>query len=128
MSLNASNFLLQELEARFEMQAMSSAVSASSYDYNGGSWANQGSGTGYTGPITTSGDGSYATLDDGSYTDGSDGSFPAYGGGYDGGGGGGGVDQQYLYGSTSSGAADSTTGPMIRVSGSCYCTICRCRF
>jgi hypothetical protein len=118
MSLSTSNFSLQELEARFEMQCVLDQQDASggggysdpnacggggggAYDYYGGSWGDAGSGNGYVGPYQTSSDGSYAVLDDGTYTDGTSGYFPGYG--------------------------DNSVSAQGFVK-SCYCVICRCRF
>lgn len=123
MSLSTSNFSLQELEARFEMQCMTEyqqvdsgsgyynndsicgggGGGGASYDYYGSSWGDYGSGGGYTGTYQTSSDGSYAVLDDGTYTDGSSGDFPSY-------------DQG---GSTASAQSIGVRS---------YCVICRCRF
>ncbi|HEX8068726.1 MAG TPA: hypothetical protein VF546_02165 [Pyrinomonadaceae bacterium] len=88
MISNSSDFSLQELEARFEMQTMMAALdetggegggySGTDYGYYGYSWDNWGEGNGYVGAYQTASDGSGAQFDDGTYTDGSSGSFPAY--------------------------------------------------
>jgi hypothetical protein len=85
MDLTASNFLIQELEARFEMAPMARCnmddctglEPGSKYGYYGSSWGNLGSGNGYIGVYTTNS--GHVMLDDGSYTDQTSGSFPAYG-------------------------------------------------
>jgi hypothetical protein len=139
MSLSTSNFSLQELEARFEMQCVENQDAGGggyyqntfvgdcgggggggAYDYYGGSWGNHGSGDGYVGGYQTSSDGSYAILDDGTYTDGTSGDFPAYDDGSGAaaslqGGGGTGMDADI-------GSAN------LRVGINSFCVICRCRF
>ena len=109
MSLTTSNFTIEQLESRFEMQCMSEQeqyymeariddgrCSGGSYDYYGGSWGNEGSGDGYTGVYQGDGSGN-GQLDDGTYTDQSTGEFPAY-------------------------------GTKSNVSFRTWCRICRCRF
>jgi hypothetical protein len=82
--MNAMEFSLHSLEARFEMQYAYDLVDDGSggggggYGYYGGSWDNYGYGDGYVGGYQGASDGSGAMLDDGSYTDGSSGGFPAY--------------------------------------------------
>lgn len=135
MSLSTSNFSLQQLEARFEMQCMDYQQDAGhyyqqdvisdgcgggggSYDYYGNSWGDAGSGEGYVGTYQTSSDGSYAILDDGSYTDGTSGDFPSYD-----------QDSGAMASTEYNGSADadSLAGPNgIRVRS--FCVICRCRF
>ncbi len=84
MNSAASDFSLQELESRFEMQEMlvidggGPPPDGSSYGYYGGSWGDPGQGQGYVGDYQYAGDGSGAMYDDGSYTDGSTGAFPSY--------------------------------------------------
>ncbi|HLM55064.1 MAG TPA: hypothetical protein VK422_02990 [Pyrinomonadaceae bacterium] len=95
MSPNSTDFSLQALEARFEMQCMDNHDTSGyymeeqiggndcgggggGYGYYGNSWDNLGSGDAYAGPYQEASDGSGAMLDDGSYTDGSSGQFPGY--------------------------------------------------
>ncbi len=95
MSLTTSNFTIEQLESRFEMQCMAdgrdqyymeeqiddgscSGGGGGSYGYYGNSWDDLGSGEAYAGTYQEASDGSGAMLDDGTYTDGSSGSFPGY--------------------------------------------------
>lgn len=136
MSLSTSNFSLQQLEARFEMQCMGddaggyyydNQISADdgcgggggggSYGYYGNSWGNEGSGEGYVGSYQTSGDGSYAVLDDGSYTDGTSGSFPTYGDG-------GGSAAAVSYSESDGDVVTGTNGIGFRT----FCVLSRCKF
>lgn len=96
MSPNSTDFSLQSLEARFEMQCMDNhdtggyylqqeltaddcgGGGGGGYGYYGNSWDNLGNGDAYVGPYQVASDESGAMLDDGSYTDGSSGAFPAY--------------------------------------------------
>ena len=134
MSLSTSNFSLQQLEARFEMQCIENQDSGGgyyydqqltgdcggggggAYDYYGNSWGNEGSGEGYVGSYQTSGD--HAVLDDGTYTDGTSGDFPTYG---DDGGGASAMSYD------PSADSDTVTGPN-GIGFRTYCVICRCRF
>jgi hypothetical protein len=97
MNLTTSNFTIEQLESRFEMQCMSDTDNGyymneqisdggggcdgggggGSYDYYGNSWGNDTSGEGYVGPYQGDSSGN-AQLDDGTYTDQSSGVFPAY--------------------------------------------------
>ena len=87
--MNGTEFSLQSLEARFEMQYMQDVADdgsggggggggGGSYGYYGSSWGNEGYGNGYIGVYSADADQGGAMLDDGSYTDGSSGGFPAY--------------------------------------------------
>ena len=104
MSLTSSQFSIEQLESRFEMQSMymqeatvdDGGGGGASYDYYGSSWDNGSSGEGYVGAYQGDNSGN-AQLDDGSYTDQSSGAFPAY-------------------------KASSN------VSVRSFCRICRCRF
>jgi hypothetical protein len=115
MSLTTSNFTIEQLESRFEMQCMSDhdtnqfymedriddggcggGGGGGSYDYYGSSWNNEGSGDGYVGAYQGDSSGN-GQLDDGTYTDQSSGQFPAY-------------------------------GTRSNVSFRTWCRICRCRF
>jgi hypothetical protein len=115
MSLATSNFTIEQLESRFEMQCMNDSgglyydqqfISSDdggcggggggAYDYYGSSWTTGTSGEGYGGVYQGDGSGN-AQLDDGTYTDQSSGAFPAY-------------------------KASSN------VSVRSFCRICRCRF
>jgi hypothetical protein len=86
MSPNSTDFSLQALEARFEMQYMQEEViggdngggGGGAYGYYGNSWDNLGNGGGYVGSYQVASDNSGAMLDDGSFTDGSTGAFPNY--------------------------------------------------
>jgi len=85
MNSAASDFSLQELESRFEMQAMMvmpedgpPPPDGGSYGYYGTSWDNPGQGQGYVGDYQYASDDSGAMYDDGTYTDGSGGAFPSY--------------------------------------------------
>jgi len=131
MSLTTSNFSLQELEARFEMQCMIEYQQADtytvnqyddggcggggggSYGYYGSSWGDAGSGDGYVGTYQTASDGSYAILDDGTYTDGTSGDFPGY---------------EQDGGTMSATEGDSTDGAVNGIRIRSFCVICRCRF
>ena len=135
MSLSTSNFSLQQLEARFEMQCMENdsggrfyyneqingdgcgGGGGSSYGYYGSSWGNEGSGDGYVGTYQSSGDGSYAVLDDGSYTDGTSGSFPTYGNN--------GASSSVSYDASAGG--DAVTGPS-GIGFRTFCVLSRCKF
>ncbi len=120
MSHTVSHFTIEELESRFEMQAISTGIGHDSqlynqrtiddgsgqgaaYDYYGTSWGNAGSGAGYTGSYHGDGSGN-AQLDDGTYTDQSSGSFPAY--------------------STNQSSGAAPLSASIRS----FCRICRCTF
>lgn len=84
MSLTSSSFLIQELEARFEMAPIGRCTMddctefepGSRYAYYGSSWGNLGSGSGYIGVYANNG--GNVMLDDGTYTDQTSGTFPAY--------------------------------------------------
>lgn len=84
MNTQATDFSIQALEARFEMQYYQEDIigdggsTGGDYGYYGSSWGNYGAGNGYVGVYQTASDGSGAMLDDGSYTDGSSGAFPTY--------------------------------------------------
>ena len=89
MNSTSTDFSLDVLESRFEMQQMMYMMDdtgdgggggggGGSYGYYGSSWDNLGSGNGYVGDYEAASDQSGAMLDDGTYTDGSSGSFPAY--------------------------------------------------
>ena len=89
MNSTASDFSLQELESRFEMQGFVPVLDGNgetppdgggggSYGYYGSSWDNPGQGDGYVGSYQYASDDSGAMYDDGSYTDGSSGAFPSY--------------------------------------------------
>jgi hypothetical protein len=85
MNPTSTDFSLQALEARFEMQYYQNEFisddgggGGGSYNYHGNSWDNLGSGDAYAGPYQEASDGSGAMLDDGTYTDGSSGAFPSY--------------------------------------------------
>ena len=86
MNPTSTDFSLQALEARFEMQYMQEELlryddgggGGGGYGYYGDSWDNLGSGEAYAGPYQPASDQSGAMLDDGTYTDGSTGAFPAY--------------------------------------------------
>lgn len=115
MSLTTSNFTIEQLESRFEMQCMGDTGGGhyyqqdmlsndtggcgggggASYDYYGNSWTSGTSGEGYGGVYQGDGSGN-AQLDDGTYTDQSAGAFPAY--------------------------------KRSNVSVNSFCRICRCRF
>lgn len=107
MSLTSSDFLIRELEARFEMAVIgrcnmddcTGMEPGSRFGYNGSSWGNLGSGNGYTGVYANNS--GHVMLDDGSYTDQTSGSFPAYS------------------------APPDPPGPAPARS---YCRICRCTF
>lgn len=95
MSLTTSNFTIEQLESRFEMQCMGDTnqyymeehITADgggcgggggSYDYYGSSWINPNTpNEGYGGAYQSDSSGN-AQLDDGTYTDQSTGSFPAW--------------------------------------------------
>jgi hypothetical protein len=94
MSLTTSNFTIEQLESRFEMQCMSdtnqfyqqeqivadggTCGGGASYEYYGSSWINPNTPEeGYGGAYQGDGSGN-AQLDDGTYTDQSSGSFPAW--------------------------------------------------
>jgi hypothetical protein len=112
MSLTTSNFTIEQLESRFEMQCMGEQEQyymeariddgscggggGGAYDYYGSSWNNEGSGDGYVGAYQSDSSGN-GQLDDGTYTDQSSGQFPAY-------------------------------GTRSQVSFRTWCRICRCRF
>ncbi len=96
MSQTLSHFTIEELEARFEMQAVSAygpnqvggsemmcmdcdggGGGGAAYDYYGYNWGNWGSGDGYTGVYGQDSSGN-VMLDDSTYTDRSEGTFPSY--------------------------------------------------
>lgn len=95
MSLTSSNFTIEQLESRFEMQCagetgdgyyMNEMISndcgggggGASYDYYGSSWVNPNTpDEGYGGVYQSDSSGN-ARLDDGTYTDQSSGGFPAW--------------------------------------------------
>jgi hypothetical protein len=86
MNSTSTDFSLQALEARFEMQYMQNEIisddggggGGGGYGYYGNSWNDPGAGEGYVGTYQQASDGSGAMLDDGTYTDGSSGGFPSY--------------------------------------------------
>lgn len=98
MSLTTTNFTIEQLESRFEMQCMSDTNhfqqqdmisdgsvgcgggggGGATYDYYGSSWVNPNTpNEGYGGAYQGDGSGN-ARLDDGTYTDQSSGGFPAW--------------------------------------------------
>lgn|GEM_PF-3350239 len=118
MSLTTSNFTIEELESRFEMQSyelmLEDCVDCNGgggggviYDYYGSSWGNEGAGNAYVGVYGQDSSGN-VMLDDGTYTDRSEGSFPAYS------------------------VAQDPTCPQTpcppNPNRGCKCNICRCRF
>lgn len=121
MSLTTANFTIEELEARFEMQAHplvepemmcsdcegGTGGGGASYDYYGYSWGNEGAGNAYVGAYGQDGSGN-VMLDDGTYTDRSSGAFPSYS-----------VQQD-----PNCPNAPCPPNP----NRGCKCNICRCRF
>lgn len=122
MSQTLSHFTIEELESRFEMQAViaddpggpnmmcadcdSGGGGGAAYDYYGSTWGNLGSGDAYTGVYAQDSSGN-VMLNDGTYTDRSSGAFPSY--------------------SQVDPTCPQTPCPPNPNRG-CKCTICRCRF